>query len=213
MKRGLIIAVLVVLLGIVLWINALGERSGVTSAQVRETLPGDSIIPDPWISIDRAATLPVPASEAWPWVQQLGNSRAGWYAPLWIENTLHDYAASTTIPKYQNLKVGDIVPDWGGGSLKVLAIVPDQYILYGSVHGAATSTEAATQTNYDFTWALVLENDTPTTTSFHLRLRLPRPKSSSKFSITQLIPPSLPGFIDYATDAVMFAGLKEQLSK
>jgi hypothetical protein len=204
-NKLLLVLLLIVLLliGLALLLNRLGTRSGATDAQVSETLPGDSVFPDPWISIDRSATLPVSAQTAWPWVAQLGYQRGGWYAPLWLENTLHLYSASSTLPQFQDLSVGEVVPDFGGGKLKVLAVVPDEYVVYGSLPHTGT----ASTTTYNFTWALVLENDMASSTSFHLRLRIPRPAKPT------WIPPSLPGLIDYATDAVMFAGLKEQLQK
>jgi hypothetical protein len=217
--KGWYIFILIILvsIGILLILNRLGTRSGVTDAQVQEALLGDSIIPDPWISIDRAATLPASAQNSWPWVAQLGKDRAGWYAPMWLEDAIKEHSATTTLPQFQNLTVGEVVPDWGGGSLKVLAVVPGQYVVYGSIgHDAGmnatnndtnSSSTASTTPHYNFTWALVLEHDTPTSTSFHLRLRLPKPTSGS----ARYIPPSLPGLIDYATDVVMFAGLKEKL--
>jgi hypothetical protein len=210
MKKLLtVLAVVVAVLGIILiTVMDLGARSGVTSAQVQETLPGDEIIPHPWISIDRAATMPASASTTWPWVAQLGNSRGGWYAPLWLENAIHEHAASSTLPQFQNLTVGEVVPDWGGGSLKVLAVDPGNYVVYGSIHERTGSIAAAEEMQYAFTWALVLENDTPSSTSFHLRLRLAQPVGSG---FAKYIPPSLPGFFDYATDVVMFAGLKDRL--
>jgi hypothetical protein len=199
-----LLLLLLSILALSLIIHSLGTRNGVTAAQVSETLPGDEIIPNTWITIDRAATLPVPSSQAWPWVQQLGKDRAGWYAPLWMENLLKAQAASSTLPQYQNLKVGEVVPDWGGGSLKVLALEQDHYVVYGSFHpGEATTTAQP----YGFVWALVLENDTASSTSFHLRLRLAQPTGST----AHLIPPSLPGMIDYFTDIVLFDGLKERL--
>ncbi|MDB5237173.1 MAG: hypothetical protein JWL88_275, partial [Parcubacteria group bacterium] len=184
MKRTLKILIILILIvsGLAFTIQYLGTHNGVTKEQINETLPGDEIIPDPWISIDRAATLPVPASAAWPWVQQLGKDRGGWYAPLWLENALHEHAASSTLPQFQDLKVGDVVPDWGGGSLKVLALQQDQYVVYGSFHAGEATTTAQP---YAFIWALVLENDTPTSTSFHLRLRLARPSGGN----AHLIPP------------------------
>ena len=190
----------VVLFGFLL--NELGTRSGVTNAQTTEYLPGDGIIPSPWISIDRAGTLPTSAENAWPWVQQLGKDRGGWYAPLWLENTLHEHSATTTLPKFQNLKVGDVIPDWGGGTLTVLDTSKDNYILYGS-HSA----NAATSTPYNFTWALVLEDGSQSSTTFHLRLRIQRPTHG----LGKLVPPALPGLIDYATDEVMFLGFAEKV--
>jgi hypothetical protein len=216
-SKGFYVFLIIVLLiiGLLLLLNRIGTRSGVTDAQVQEALPGDSIFPQPWISIDRAATLPVSAQDALPWVVQLGKDRAGWYAPMWLEDALKDHSATTTLPQFQNLTVGEVVPDWGGGSLQVLQVVPDQYVVYGSIGhdagmGSGTSngtSTASTTPHYNFTWALVLEHDTPNSTSFHLRLRIPKPTSG----LAQYIPPSLPGLIDYATDEVMFAGLKEKL--
>ena len=80
--------IIIVLLVLTALIGHLGTRSGVTSAQVSETLPGDEIFPDPWITIDRAGTMPAAASTTWPWVAQLGADRAGWYAPIWFEDLI-----------------------------------------------------------------------------------------------------------------------------
>jgi hypothetical protein len=201
-KYDVWVVVLVILVGILLLLNEVGTRSGVTHAEVTETLPGDAIIPDPWISIDRAGTLLASSNTAWPWVEQLGKDRGGWYAPLWLENMLHEHSATTTLSQFQNLKVGDVIPDWGGGTLTVLAISPGNYVVYGS-HEA----NAATSSPYMFTWALVLENDTPTSTTFHLRLRMQKPTHG----FSRYLPASLPGLADYATDVVMFAGLQEKL--
>lgn len=199
--------VVIIIVALVVTIHVLGTHSGVTTAQIKEALPGDEIIADPWISIDRAATLPVPAAVAWPWVQQLGKDRGGWYAPMWMEDVLNKHAASSTLPQYQSLTLGQVVPDWGGGSLKVIGLDQENYVVYGSLHGGTSTPATASTSPYAFTWALVLENDTPLSTSFHLRLRLAKPTQG----IGRFVPPSLPGMIDYATDVVMFDGLKERL--
>jgi hypothetical protein len=199
----IVLDILVVLVILVILLNTFSIRVGVTNEQATETLPGDSIFPTTWVTLERATTLPVSAQTAWPWVAQLGYQRGGWYAPLWLENALHEYSASSTLPEFQNLQVGQIVPDFGGGKLKVLAVEPDHYVVYGSI----SPSDPPTTTNYHFTWALVLENDTASTTSFHLRLRIPKAPGQ------WWVPPAFPSLIDLATDEVMFAGLKEQLQK
>lgn len=206
MKRTfkILLGILGLAIALAFIVHSLGTRNGVTQTQVMEALPGDELITDPWITIDRAATLPVTAAVAWPWVQQLGKDRGGWYAPLWLENALDKHAASSTLPQFQNLKAGDMIPDWGGGSLEVLALQKDAYIVYGSIHPSAATTTAQP---YGFIWSLVLENDTASTTSFHLRLRLAKPTGTT----ARFVPPSLPGMIDYFTDVVLFEGLKERL--
>jgi hypothetical protein len=206
---SIVAGVVIVLALIIFGLNWIGTRSGVTNAQVSEALPGDNVISDPWIAIDRAGTMPASASTTWPWVAQLGANRGGWYAPLWLENALHEYAASSTEPQFQNLSVGEIIPDFGGGKLQVILVSPGNYVVYGSVPHGATSTPYSVSPPtgpYNFTWALVLENDTPTSTSFHLRLRITKPTTNARY-----IPGSLPGLIDYATDIVMFWGLQERL--
>lgn len=203
--RGLVLLVLIAV-GIALLFR-LGVRSGVTDAQVLEPLPGDDIIPYPWITIDRAAVLPASASSTWPWVEQLGKDRGGWYAPSWLEDALKEHSAAQAIPQFQNLKTGDVVPDWGGGSLKVLAIEPGHYVVYGSLHGLATDSRTASMSNYGFTWTLILENSTPSSTNFHLRLRITPPHDWQRN-----LPAAPLGLIDYATDIVMFEGLAQKLS-
>ena len=209
MKRLLMLLVLVCLALIgIFFLFRLGTYSGVTRAQIQETLPGDEIIPHPWIVIDRAATLPASASSSWPWVQQLGKDRAGWYAPRWLENFLKKHSAATIQPEFQHLKVGDVVPDWGGGSLKVLEIDPGHYVVYGSVRGDAHASSTAAITAYAFTWTLALEDNTSSSTVFHLRLRLTPPTSTWQ----RILPAAPLGIIDYATDVVMFKGLQQKLS-
>ena len=193
------------LLGVVILATvSLGTDSGVGSAQIDRALPGDEIITDPWISIDRAAVFPVSTEVLWPWVKQLGKERGGWYAPMWLENVLKAHSATTT-ERFQELSVGQVVPDWGGGALKVLALNEGSSIVYGSLRpDEATSTSA----RYGFTWALVVEPVQEFRSRFQLRLRLRKPDHG----VARFIPPQLPGLIDYATDVVMFAGLKEKVS-
>ena len=59
----------------------LGRRSGVTDDEVAASLPGDAIVPDARVVIDRATTLAAPPERVWPWIVQLGKRRAGWYFP------------------------------------------------------------------------------------------------------------------------------------
>ncbi|MDB5194960.1 MAG: hypothetical protein JWO84_144 [Parcubacteria group bacterium] len=197
-----IIGVLVVLL-LALWgLMSLGTHSGLSHANIVRTLPGDEVIADPWIRIDRGATLAAPAEVVWPWVKQLGKDRAGWYAPMWLENLLRLHSAASIVPAYQDLSVGQVVPDWGGGVLKVLTLDEGHAVVYGSLRP-----ENASSSDYAFTWALVVDPIDASHSLFQLRLSLKKPAQG----MARFIPPSLPGLIDYATDVVMFAGLKEKV--
>ena len=57
-----------------------GLRGDATDEEVFASLPGDDLIPHPMIETTHAITIRVPAAEIWPWLVQMGNYRAGWYA-------------------------------------------------------------------------------------------------------------------------------------
>ena len=48
-------------------------------------LPGDDLIPDAGVVLDRAAEFACSAEVLWPWIVQLGKDRAGWHLPDWLE--------------------------------------------------------------------------------------------------------------------------------
>ena len=50
--------------------------------------PGDDVVPDAPVVMDREAVLPGSAEQLWPWLVQLGKDRAGWYFPRWAERVI-----------------------------------------------------------------------------------------------------------------------------
>jgi hypothetical protein len=87
-------------------------RWGATDDEVRRTLPGDDLVPNPRLNATHAVTIHAPVSEVWPWLVQIGQGRGGFYSYDWIENLmgLDIRNADRIIPEFQNLKVGDTVP-------------------------------------------------------------------------------------------------------
>jgi hypothetical protein len=56
--------------------------------EVRAALPGDEVVPDATVVMDRGFDLPASPEAVWPWFAQLGRDRAGWYLPRWVERLL-----------------------------------------------------------------------------------------------------------------------------
>lgn len=115
----------------------LGTHSGVTAAERARALPGDDLVPEAQVVIDRATTLSAPPGRVWPWVVQLGRERAGWYLPAWLERLVPRgrRALRHLDPAFQSLAVGDEVPDWGPGVdpvLRVAEIRPPHALVYVS---------------------------------------------------------------------------------
>ena len=48
-------------------------------------LPGDRVLPRADPVMDRHLDLAGPVEEVWPWLEQLGKDRAGWYLPRAVE--------------------------------------------------------------------------------------------------------------------------------
>src|SRR5690554_2929587 len=97
--------------GTVYW---LGRTWGSTPEERRLHLPGDEIVDPAKLVTNHAATLRATPEEIWPWLLQVGWHRGGWYTYRWVDQLLFPAnrpAADSILPQYQDLKVGDRVPD------------------------------------------------------------------------------------------------------
>jgi hypothetical protein len=163
--------------------------------------PGDELISDANMVFDRVSVIDARPAEIWPWLIQLGKRRAGWYLPRMVERLVPPArrAARRVDPRWQVLGVGDRVPDYGGRDayLEVARIEPGQALVYRSERKGTP-----------FTWALVLEPRGAGATV--LRLRFRGRLRSTGWRRRALV--SAGGFFDWATGALMVAGLRERLS-
>jgi hypothetical protein len=82
---------------------------GATAEEVSRPLPGDELVERPTFNATRAITVAAPPEEIWPWLVQVGVTRAGWYSYDILDNLGHA-SARHIIPRLQNLAPGDIVP-------------------------------------------------------------------------------------------------------
>jgi hypothetical protein len=85
---------------------------GASADEVGRELPGDQLLPDPWIVCTRAVSISAPAGAIWPWLVQIGSGRAGRYSYDWIENLfgLDMHSADVILPQFQDVQVGDEFP-------------------------------------------------------------------------------------------------------
>ena len=137
---------------------------GATPEEKAASRPGDLLVDPADVVMDRAFTLDAPPEAVWPWLVQLGKGRAGWYLPRSVERVVPRgrRAVRNVDPRWQDLAVGDVIPDYGGKheTFTVAELRPASYVVY-------TSRRGRTQV----TWTLqVLPS--PAGTRVHLRLRL-----------------------------------------
>jgi hypothetical protein len=91
--------------------HRVGRRSGVSTAELHATLPGDELVPQPVWTSTRATTIAARPELVWPRIVQMGHPtrRAGWYTPHWLDRVqwgIHARSAERR-PQLQHLAVGD----------------------------------------------------------------------------------------------------------
>jgi hypothetical protein len=115
-------------------------RRGATDAEVRRSLPGDDLVPDPKCGYTQAVTIKAPACEVWPWLVQIGYKRAGWYSHDWLHRLMgiagsvddEHRSAKRIIPELQDLRVGDVVEIAPGMGYVVAGIEPRRALILQS---------------------------------------------------------------------------------
>lgn len=115
-------------------------------------LPGDEIIAGADLQTTRTILIAAPADAVWPWLQQLGQERGGFYSFTWLENAFGSQIrnASEIVDEWQHLAPGDTVRLHPRLGLTVDYIDPGRAIV---LHGEGTDLGPP----FEFTWSFVLE--------------------------------------------------------
>lgn len=168
-----------------------------TGAERSEGRPGDGRVAAD-VVMDRGFTVAAAPDDVWPWIVQLGKRRAGWYLPRSVERLVPRprRAIRRIDPAWQQLEVGDVIPDYGGdgATFEVAVIDAPSTLVYWSRRGRT-----------ELTWAITLTGEREATTRVHLRLRL-GPVRRRRFART------VGGAFDLLTIAGLAAGLRERLA-
>ncbi|MFD6821483.1 hypothetical protein ACFWC5_14055 [Streptomyces sp. NPDC060085] len=169
-----------------------------TSAEITRALPGDDLVPHPDTVMDRAFTLPAPCEEVWPWINQLGKNRAGWYAPAWLEKFVppRRRGLRRIETSLQNLAAGDVIGDWGGrdATFEIVVHQPPHVLVHRSTRGRLR-----------ISWTIILTDESGRATRVHLRFRINGVRHRRLVECGG-------GLIDFLTIAALAAGLRERLT-
>jgi hypothetical protein len=121
-------------------------------------LPGDDILPAPRFTSTQARIIDAAPTEIFPWLAQIGATRAGWYSIDAIDNGGKP-SATVIIPELQHPAKGDLIPalpDRPGG-FRVLAIEPPRALVLGSPSLLSGAPVEGTEPAWRDTWAFSLE--------------------------------------------------------
>jgi hypothetical protein len=165
--------------------------------EVRSALPGDDLVADAQVTMDRAFDLPAAPDLVWPWVVQLGRNRAGWYLPRRVERLLPvgGRGLRHLDPALQHLSVGDVVDDWGGrdATFEIVVHEPPRTLVHRSRRGAMR-----------ISWTIVVR-PAGDGSRVHLRFR------AAGVRRVRLVR-TLGGLLDRLTVAGLAAGLRERVT-
>jgi hypothetical protein len=172
-----------------------------SAADVARALPGDDLVPDADVVMDRAFDLAAAPAEVWPWFVQLGKRRAGWYLPHSVERLVPRSRRGLRHLEPALLaeaRVGHVIPDWGGRSATFeIAILDPPHALVHTTRRGRT----------DGSWAIVLTPYDADSHGTHVQLRLRLSPVRRKW-----LARTFGEAIDAATVAGLAAGLRERLS-
>jgi hypothetical protein len=166
--------------------------------EVRAARDGDDIVDPADVVMDRGFTVPGEPVGVWPWLEQLGKRRAGWYLPRSIERFVprSRRAVRHVDPAWLGLHVGDVIPDYGGRdeTFEVAMIRAPHVLVYRSQRGRTA-----------VSWAITLTPVAGSQTRIHLRLRLAAVRH-------RRLAETAGELIDALTVAGLAAGLRERLA-
>ena len=92
-------------------------RWGATNEEVARAMPGDDVVKRPTFNATRAVTIQARPEEIWPWLVQIGVTRAGWYSYDWLDNLGKPSAAAhpPPIPAGGSRRRGTVQSRWKTG--------------------------------------------------------------------------------------------------
>jgi hypothetical protein len=140
----------------------LGGTYGSIPQERAAALPGDDIVPRPDVVTDHAITIDAPPECVWPWLEQMGWHRGGWYTARWVDRLLFPAnwpSATRILPELQGLRVGDFVPDGAPETrcgFVVERLEPHRALVLHSTSHLPAAWRERHHATLDWSWAFVL---------------------------------------------------------
>lgn len=192
------IALLVIVIGFV-WIGALIPTWGSTAEEASRALPGDDLVPQPDLVWNHAITINAPAAELYPWLVQMGDSRAAFYSIQFIENV---FCATSGECRYVN--ADRVRPEWQNPVKGEQGIIVNFLVIQDYQPGEYVLAVASDELPLEWTWVWYLQPQDANTTRLIVRHRIGYPAGAPKDLITAVFDAG------YVMERGMLLGIKER---
>ncbi len=164
MKRRLLTLLFGILIALAFFAVYATMQVRATPKERAEALFGDSLILHPIGTVDHAITIRRRPREVWPWLVQMGSTRAGWYAYDFIDNG-GKHSSERILPQYQDIYPGTVFPALPGAK-DVFVVVQCE------TEKSLVLAWQLPDGRYQTTWAFVLEETQPGQTRLLVRGRV-----------------------------------------
>jgi hypothetical protein len=166
---------------------------GATPEELTRTYHGDELIKNPIVNWTHGITINAPVEKVWPWIIQIGDTRAAYYSYTFIENMFGDpdayHNADRIHEEWQNPPIGQgIIVD----VLKIKEYEPEKFML------AADGLDGM-----NWTWLWAVESQGQNATRLNIRMRIEVDGAQSAGVLGEAI--NLSGFV---MEVGMLDGLK-----
>jgi hypothetical protein len=147
--------------------NAQISTFGMEQGELNQTLPGDELLPTPIIYWQHAVTINARPEEVWPWIIQIGDTRAGFYSYMFIEQLIGGpglyHNADRVHPEWQNPPKGQgLIGDW----VVLREYQPGQYMI-------SEATEKMGGLGWTWLWRITPTGNGRTRLTIHMRIQAP----------------------------------------
>jgi hypothetical protein len=152
------------------------QRWGATADELATPLPGDDLVTEPAEQVTRAITIDAEPADVWPWLDQMGADRGGFYSYDCLENLfgLDIHSADEVVEDWQGLEVGDVV--WAtrkrSGGWYVVRRVPGKVLALQVADLKAGRPVRRDTGGWEFLWTFALLADGPARTRLVVRERV-----------------------------------------
>ena len=122
-----------------LWFRPWQLRWGSREDEIVRELPGDQIVKRATFNATRGVSVNAKPEEIYPWIVQMGVTRAGWYSYDLLDN-LGKRSAVMILPEFQETVIGDVIPMSPDGKqgMFVKDFVLDEWMLWWDNKGDNT---------------------------------------------------------------------------
>jgi len=187
---------------------------GATNEELKQSLVGDELVPQPKWSYTQAITIRASAGQAWPWLVQMGQGRGGFYNYEWLENLIgcDIHNADRILTEFQNLKAGDGIKLHPQAPAYAVAIVEPRraIVLHGDTRLGSVPVPASSAKDDYFasTWGFYLMPQNDGTIRLIARFRS---DYHEKFANTMMYGPPLVEPISCVMQRKMLLGIKQRV--